>query len=223
MHRINLVESSIYHKLQYTFKATLNTVQLSTQDNKTYFSPKKNLLPLEVLKVYKNGIEQSTGFTVYYPDGKIVFDVANQATDIITLDTSYCYVNLDISFQNEFSLPKIVIDFDENIDFPLEIGSKNRRIDNYYVDIIVYSERYGSQKDYLNIIKDNVRSIPIIDFNQGFPINSDGTKNSSFVGPIVGYLDLDKIILRNLGYAEVVSDKYAYVGIAECVFVEYLT
>ncbi|MHA1754695.1 MAG: hypothetical protein ACTSYR_04175 [Candidatus Odinarchaeia archaeon] len=224
MYRINLIEASLYHHLEYTYKTTLVNQSLTTIDNIIYLSPRDHLLSLENLKLYKNGIEVEEGFTVYYPEGKIVFDVANQSDDQITLDASYCYMNIDTSFIGEFSLPKVIIDLDENIERPLEIGSKNRRIDTYYVEILIYSARKGEKNDLLNITKDSVRNkIPIINFNLGFPLNNDGTKNDSFTGPIVGYLEPENILIRDLGYVEVAGDVFAYVGLVECVFEEYLT
>ncbi|MBC7197044.1 MAG: hypothetical protein H5U39_07340, partial [Deferribacterales bacterium] len=75
-------------------------------DNKTYVitnSNKRFWDTSQTVTVKKNGSVISSGFTVQYPGGKVIFDVANAPTDTITVSGKYIPVSL-LGEANEWSL-----------------------------------------------------------------------------------------------------------------------
>ena len=85
------------------FIASFGETLLNSGDNKTYYAMRgywaqsytqaPSIQPLTLPPippvVYKNGVVQSSGFTTNATEGQVIFTVANQPTDVITLDYTY--------------------------------------------------------------------------------------------------------------------------------------
>ena len=77
-------------ELAYTYGWEFIVVgeKVYSDDNKTYYAVQQ-FWKTGTAKVYKNGSEETTGFTVDEIEGKVVFDSALQPTDIVTVDYTY--------------------------------------------------------------------------------------------------------------------------------------
>jgi hypothetical protein len=221
--RNSLIEASLYYHLQHALKGTFTNQLLTTNDYLTYISPYKNLLPLEPVFVYKNGEDVTAAVKIYYPEGKVVFEQQNSSSDNITLSASYCLVDIKTTYEESFVPPVVLVDVAMIRSAPLELGTVVKRRNVCNIEIIAYTESKVQVNELLDMVVGSILGgVPIIDYNQGFPLNSDGTKNINYTGPIIGYLELSgDIVVRDLGYVELINEAYAYCGIVELEMEEF--
>ncbi|HZU01525.1 MAG TPA: hypothetical protein VFA10_17790 [Ktedonobacteraceae bacterium] len=87
----------------YFLAVTGETLLQADSSNTTYYAQRgfwassytqapsiqPNTLPAIPPVIYKNGVVQSSGFTINYTEGMVTFSSANLSTDVITAD--YCY------------------------------------------------------------------------------------------------------------------------------------
>ncbi|MGE4413590.1 MAG: hypothetical protein AB7E45_07905 [Candidatus Caldatribacteriota bacterium] len=205
-YRLLYLENSIYYALLEYLATQKLGERLITTDNITYTGftglPLNFLRPL---KVYKNGLEIDTGYVVNYLQNKITFDTPNNPSDVITVDYYYNFVEAITSFPDdinlEITIPSIAIDYDFTVSRPIELGTKRRReyADRYILQL--YTSSDTERKVITDMLTQDLllRSIPYIDFDLGYPLNVDGTKNLNYNPALqtIGYIDFDNITTRS--------------------------
>jgi len=201
MERTRNVENSLYYAFCEKFSRLKEKDTLQTDDNQEYKFSYSPLSPFHDVTIYKNGVSITSGFVINYRDGILTFDSPNLPEDVIEADYYYQYVTVLLSFpddiENKLVVPSIVIDNNENTNRPLELGTRKRRYENYEFNIIIFGRRDGERKDLCDIAKEIFRGEkPLIDFNQAFPLNQDGTLNTAFnkEAQTIGYLDFEDIV-----------------------------
>lgn len=179
-----LIELTLFYKLQDLFSTSKNAERISSADFKTYNLKYTNIQPQYPVNVYVDGV-LSSAYTIDYVNGIITFASALVSTNIVTVDYTYCPVNIYDEGRNplsqDFKYPAVAVYEDTASLHPYELGTGNREIRSYWI-FEVYAERGGENNDIKDAIVDMMQEdpFPIIDYNLGFPINRDGTKNTSF-------------------------------------------
>jgi hypothetical protein len=179
-----LTELSLYYKLRESLSIKKSADLAKSVDFSLYTLKYNNITTTLDVVVYKNGTIATSGYVVDYINGTIKFDTALTSSDQVKADYYYCPFNLYDESSNEltdnFKYPAIAIYEDDTDTTPYELGNSSTEKTKSYV-IQVWSERGGERNDATDSIVEMLEgSIPIIDYNAGFPTNSDGTKNTSF-------------------------------------------
>jgi hypothetical protein len=195
-----LIELSFFHYIKDSLKRTRSKERPKSADFRTYNLKYINILSKYPVKVYVNGQERSsTTYNVDYNNALIIFNTALTSTDVVEVDYTYCPVNV----YDEGTTPKSV-DFQYPAVAVYEMGSRfqakelgsNKKEKHPTWILDVWTERGGERNDLtdslVKMFEDG--NFSIIDYNLGFPTNSDGTINSSFSEDnIVGYMYVDSI------------------------------
>jgi hypothetical protein len=180
-----LTELSLYYKLRETLSIKRTADLAKSVDFLTYTLKYNNITTTFDVVVSVNGTIATSGYVVDYINGAIKFNNALTASDQVKVDYYYCPFNLYDESSNEttdnnFKYPAIAIYEDDTDTQPYELGSASTEKIKTYV-IQVWSERGGERNDATDSIVEMLEgSIPIVDYNAGFPTNADGTKNDSF-------------------------------------------
>jgi hypothetical protein len=184
MKTTRLVELSLYYKLKDSLSIKRTGETLTSVDFISYNLKYDNITTTFDVVVYVDGEIATSGYVVDYINGIIKFDSALSSSNIVKADYYYCpyriYDESSSETTDNFKYPAIAIYEDETETEPYEIGTATtEKVKSYVVQ--VWSERGGERNDVTDSIVEILeRSIPIIDYNAGFPVNNDGTKNMSF-------------------------------------------
>jgi hypothetical protein len=221
-----LVELSIYYKLQDSLSNNRTGDIAKTTDYTTYSLKYNNILPNHPVIVYKNNIVfNSNNYTIDYTNGLIRFNVSMTLSDEIKVDYTYCLVNIydegTSPLSNDFKYPAVSVVEDTAIHHPFELGNSNREKHAYWI-FQVWSERGGERNDLTDSLVDVLKeNFIIIDYNQGFPLSSDGSKNITFdSNQIIGYATPDSINYSKGGSLDI-GDKPKYFTEIHAVLIYY--
>lgn len=201
MKLLRLIEQSVYYAVMDCLTINIADETLTTNDNyyKIYKSRYNNWSVTGNVVVKKNNEVVSSGITLDYVNGKVIFASANTSTDVIKLTYSPCSVNLVQAYPDDptsIKLPTVSIEHSETEERGYEIGSSSRKEINMWFFIDIFAQRSGQRSDIVDTIKEYFdMDIPVINYNNGFPTNSDGSKNNNFDIFIqtIGYLQTDSI------------------------------
>lgn len=179
-----LTELSLYYMLRDTLSIKKTKDIAKSVDFLSYSLKYNNITTTYDVVVSVNDIEATSGFVVDYINGVVKFDTALIASDIVKVNYYYCPFNLYDESSNELTdnakFPAIALYEDETDTRPFELGtSQTEKVKTYIIQ--VWSERGGERNDATDSIVEMLEgSIPIVDYNNGFPVNADGTKNLAF-------------------------------------------
>jgi hypothetical protein len=179
-----LTELSLYYKIKDTLSIKRTGEVLKSVDFLSY-SLKYNNIPTAFEVVVKvDGTVATSGYAVDYINGLIKFISPLTASNTVTADYYFCPFNIYDEGSNEstdnLKYPAIGI-YEDNADaIPFELGSSNtEKIKEFVIE--VWSERGGERTDAVDTLVEMLEgNIPIINYNDGFPYNTDGTINMSF-------------------------------------------
>lgn len=149
--------------------------------------------------VYDNGsLVSSADYTVNFVGGFITFDSA--PTGPITADFSYDVYKFTLSWPEEDltrdKLPLIVLDLVDYNFSGLQVGGG--RIYAYSFAMHVFENSDEEAQDVVDAILNKfTHYLPVIDFNQGTPLNNDGTLNS-FYSSTGQYLGQAEILIESM-------------------------
>lgn len=213
-----LVELSLVYKIQEVLSVQRLGEVLNSVDYKNYNLKFPNVQASLPFKIYVDNQEQSSGFTVNYSNGIVMFDTSINPTSVVKADYYYCPVHIyDESSSakdqnNDFKYPAVAIYEDDSIHVPYELGNPTKEIHSTWV-IEVCCERGGERNDITDMIMEMFNDhIDIIDYNLGFPLNTDGTKNLSFdPNNIAGVMYADSINYNKGGSLDI-GDKPKYLS-----------
>lgn len=207
MEKTRLVELSLYYKLKDVLSRS-RTGEIATSANFSNYNLKYSSIQTQYpVTVHVNTVTyNSSGYSVDYINGKINFNVPLTSSDVVSVDYTYCPINIyDESTSpesNDFKYPALAVYEYEREDIAYELGSNSKELHPTWI-IDVWAERGGERNDITDIVAslfDDNTTIPVIDFNQGFPTNSDGTINTSFdSSKVIGYMFTDSIKYRKGG------------------------
>jgi hypothetical protein len=211
-----LIELTLFHHVKSIFARTRKEKPKSA-DFRTYSLKYTNILPEEV-KVYKNGfLVGNTEYFADYINSIIVFNLQQSSSDVIEVEYRYCPINIYDEGSNpsddNFKYPAIAIFEIDSDHIGKELGS-NKKEKHPTWGMEVWTERGGERHDITDTIVESLEegTLPILNYNDGFPVESDGSINDSFdYGNIVGYMSFDSINYRKGGSLDI-GDKKKYIA-----------
>jgi hypothetical protein len=202
MQRTRLIELSIFEKIQDRLSRTISKGATTSANFLTYKLKYNNIRTQYPVVVYANGIVyNSSGYSVDYVNGIINFNTPLTSVDVVQVDYTYCYVNVyDESMSpsdNNFAYPAVAVYEMRRHDVGFELGNNVAEMHPRWV-IEVWADRGGERNDYTDLIVNMLEegmTLPIIDFNIAFPVNADGTINTSYseIGQRIAYMFIDGI------------------------------
>lgn len=150
----------------------------------------------EPVRVYRNGdLVDENEYNVSYITGRIVFNSDQVAEDIITADfgLNWCTV-LDSFPDTPFEQCVITVEQGMSNSSPLELGGNSRWIYTQFF-LNVYPESTARRDDYSQFVRDllDTRDIPLLDYGDGFPLNTNGTINQNYVEKRIGTISFEAI------------------------------
>lgn len=185
MERTRLIEYSLYYKIQDKLSRRRKKEKPKTLDSQTYNLRSVDVLPQYPVEVFVNNIQQQGNFTVNYLDGIVTFDFPLNTTDTVEISYTYCTHTIYDESNNprveEFVSPAVAIHRQNRTDKAFELGNAEREEHSMWV-IDVWSYRGGERHDATDMLTRmfEVESLPIVDYNLGFPLEQNGTKNDNF-------------------------------------------
>lgn len=216
MQLLRLIHRSVYYAVCDALTINVKDETLTTNDYLNYTSVYKNWHTTGNVIIKKNDVVVPSGFTLNYESGGVVFSSTNISSDIIKLTYSPCSVNVVEAFpEDEIVLPTVSIENETISERPFEIGSSSTKDMRLWFYIDVFAKRSGQRTDLIDILKNYFdNDIPVYNYNSGFPINSDGTKNDSFDAETqrLGYLQAEDSINITMLRSLDMSNVEQYVG-----------
>lgn len=178
------MELSLYYKIREHLAIKKTNEKLNSVDRISYPLRYNNIPALFNVVVLVNEIEATSGYAVDYINGIVKFDTVLTVTDKVKATYYYCPFNIYNESSNEttdiLKLPAIGIYEDATDTQPFELGNSRTEKTKTYV-IQIWSEHGGERNDATDSIVELLEgSLPIIDYNEGFPTNEDGSKNQTF-------------------------------------------
>lgn len=196
-----LVELTFWYKVQEALGQQRLKETATSADFLTYTLKYNSIIYSSPITVYINGITQNSSFyTVNYTQGLITLKNKITSSDIVQVDYSYCPINMYDESTNptskDFKYPAVAVYEQKRNDVPYELGNAKRMLEPTWV-FDIWAERGGERNDISDIIMELLEenNIPIIDYNQGFPVNADGSLNPSFnyTSQTIGYITTNSI------------------------------
>lgn len=179
-----LTELSLFYKIRDTLSIKRTGESPTTVDYKTYTLKYNNITTSQQAVVYTGGAVVTSGCAVDYINGVVKFNSPLTSSNAVTVDYYFCPFNIYDEGSNEttdnFKYPAIAIYEHQADTQAYELGnSATEKIKTFIIEL--WTERGGERTDATDQLVTMLEgSIPIIDYNQGFPYNSDGTLNTSF-------------------------------------------
>lgn len=203
-----LIELSLFYKIRELLAVKKTNEVAKSVDFSTYTLKYKNVEPSKEVVVKVDGVETTEGYRLDYLNGIIHFDTPLSSLNKVEVSYFYCNFNIYDESSNEttdnFKYPAIAIYEDYTDTRGYELGSSQTEKTKTYI-IQVFSERGGERNDVTDSIVEMLEgSIGITDYNEGFPLNEDGTINTSFdPNNIVTYSVTESINYRKGGSLDI--------------------
>lgn len=170
--------SLIMHLRNNLFFSAENEV-LNTKDNIRYTTRFNPWVISTPFNIYRDGaLVAPDEYTLNYLNNTITFNT--EQVGIISADYSYNWVKIVDTWPDElYQTPVISLQSGLIREKGLQIGGGTKVYIDCYLNI--FARNRAARDDIVEIVKDVLsKDIPLIDFNKGFPVNEDGTKNSNF-------------------------------------------
>ncbi len=179
-----LIELSLFYKLRELLSVKKTNDIAKSVDFISYQLKYNNISTVHDVIVKVDGSIVLSGYSVDYLNGVIKFENGLAVDNIVKVDYYYCKFNIYDESSNEttdnFKYPAVAIYEDVTNTRAYELGSSQTEKTKTYI-IQVYSEQGGERNDVTDSIVEMLEgSIGITDYNYGFPLNEDGTLNTSF-------------------------------------------
>jgi hypothetical protein len=182
MRLTRLVKLSLLHYLRQFFVRSIKGEVATTKDYRCFSGASKPWLPSRDLLVYCNGSPlPSSTFSANYQGGYVTRATAGDASDVIQLYYSYNWLHIVSSWPSDdvMVLPVLAVQSGPRSELPLELGGPDRIQYLFHLELFTADE--GARDDISDELRDVFsRRASLIDFNLGFGINADGTKNVDF-------------------------------------------
>jgi hypothetical protein len=199
------------------FKIKKTGEKPKSADFRTYNLKYTNIQLNEEISVSVDGTLVSTGYSVDYINGIILFESPLTSTSVVSVDYYYCPINIYIDGESpsspEFKYPAIAIYEADSKGVPIELGSsKKERYANWVLEI--WTDRGGENSDIKDTLMDFFdEELNIIDYNVDFPINRDGSKNTLFDADAntIGFATCESINSAKSGSLDI-GDKPKYLN-----------
>jgi hypothetical protein len=181
MKESRLIDRSILFYLRENIWLEAQGEVAETSDYITYYGEQDNWVWTRPVAVYSNGNPvPSTDYRVDYLSGAVVFEYKLSPTDTIALYYSYNWADIVDEYPDElFEKPVIALLAGPSSYKPLELGGADQRVISYYAE--VFALNVGQRDDLADELVELLRKdIYLVDYNYGFPIDEDGSKNKDF-------------------------------------------
>lgn len=194
-----LVSLSMHYFLPYKLSVSVLDEVATTSDSKVYNLKYSNLVETKPILVRIDGAPIDSSKYDYYPsDGKVVFSETLDSQSVIAVDYHYSPINVVGTHRDDFIQPPIVaVETSGDSETGVELGTKSKWVRTEF-RINLYARSEGQRDDLTDSIKVALDdSMPIWNFNDGFPVLADGRQNPSFdVTNVVGYVLFDNPVVR---------------------------
>jgi len=219
---------SIFYALYEALADSRTKDKGQTQDFLTYKFSEDDWLWSTPVNIYINGTPVESGFRVDYRKGQVIFDTPQDPNAVVEADYSYCFVKLHPDFpvatEDDYvgiELPAVSIEHVSKGASGGELGSQLARVIEHRFEITVWAQRAGQRDDISEMIENCLwKGIYLVDFNQGYPILQDGSKNPNYdkIAQSIGFLEFTNVIIRPMGveqFGEEYGEVKRYVTLIE--------
>lgn len=214
-----LAHYSFYYFIRERLSHSVLKAETSTEDKKVFVLPNQRLVVTKPITVYIDDNEvDSSLYSVYPETGILVFDESVEG--VVTADYFYSFISvLDAYADDLISPPFLSIENRSDDSTPGELGSDATFI-SYDFRINLFGENEGNRDDLVDELKKAIyNSCPIIDFNNGFPVDENG-KLVDFEKEVIGYMDLGlpRVVRNPLNSSDVIERCRAIIYVSGEVF-----
>lgn len=155
--------------------------QSTRQDQRTFVLQHTNLVPTRPIFVYVDGeLIEPDSYNIYPQDGRIVFSSPLESTSV-TADYHYSFIDVVDAYRKDIlNAPIVAIENVSDSERGMEIGTNTKLVTAEF-RIHIYAATEGQRDDITDSIKRALdKTMPIWDFNKGFPVLYGGEINPSF-------------------------------------------
>ena len=195
MQRTRLVDLSLYYYIKdsilvqngYIYNRAGAILTQDVNDQLKYVSDINNWVYVDLVSypvvVYDGGVVvDASNYTINFVDGNITFS-GYTPTGIVTADYSYDIYKMQVEWTDDIfdrnDLPFILIESMPDYTEGFQIGGGKRQVLSYRIQVFDLSD--PESKDITDLLDDYLdHYLPIINYNDGMPLNFDGSKNTSF-------------------------------------------
>jgi hypothetical protein len=211
MEKTRLVELSLYHKLQDALSRYRAKERPKSADFSIYNLKYNSVQTKSPVNVYVNGsLKDISNYSIDYINGIISFNSQLTSMDVVEVDYTYCPINIYDESSNpesdDFKYPAIALYEMNRKDEAYELGNAKKEMHPTWV-VEVWAERGGERNDITDMVVDMFEegTMNVVDYNIGFPTNTDGSKNDNFneENQIIGYMYCDSINYRKGGSLDI--------------------
>lgn len=150
------------------------------------------------INIYLNGDLLDPSFYDVYPNSGEIEIRDEIGSGQLTADFWFNYLPIKPAYMGEHQTPYLSIDIGPNSESPFEIGGNNLFIMRFRLDL--YASNPDQRDDFSYEVANCLEGInvPLIDFNIGFPYDSQGKLNRSFSVPLqtVGKIQFSDITVH---------------------------
>lgn len=158
------------------------------RDTRTFALKHNRLVPTRTISVYVDGeLISVDGYKVYPQDGLLVFS-SPLGSASVTVDYHYSLIDVVDAYRKDvLNAPIVAVENVGDKERGMEIGTDSKLVTAEF-RINVYANTEGQRDDVTDFIKRALdKTMPIWDFNKGFPVLYGGEINPTFdVNKIVG-------------------------------------
>ncbi len=168
---------------------------LVSNDGLLFESQHKNFVVTKPIEVFvDNQKVSSDGYDVYPLLGAIRFK--HEVGGTVTASYNYTFINvLNRTESDLIQPPLIAFENNSDSDYSFELGSTLSNIQALYY-IHLYSINESQRDDLCDVLKKSLRkTLPVKDFNKGFPLTSDGILRNISI-PVVNYATFSNVNIK---------------------------
>lgn len=173
-----LSQLSMNYYIRHVMSFHIEGEKPSTTDRVSYKLRRGNLVVTKDIDVYIDGaLVDKDKYDVYPQDGLIVFKTPTAAGEEVTCDYWFTFVNVLDAYtsEEEIDIPLVAIDDIGDEEEAIELGSTNKLVYVTY-KLNVYGNSEAQRDDMVDMLRPafSDQSVPIWDFNRGFPVDYEG-------------------------------------------------
>lgn len=179
---LRLQEYSLHYFLKKHLAFSTTNEILATNDNKSYKAKHGDWIVDSHVFVFRNGkIVPSGEYVANYRDGIVSFKTAQDPDVKITASYFYNWIEVTPSFPDELSnKPIISLEMGPSREGALQLGGGRWVYTMYHLNVFALNR--AQRDDMAQMIRETLEDYeaPLVDYNLGFPMLSDGARNPSY-------------------------------------------
>lgn len=198
MRTLRLIHLSLFHFLRNNIYRDVINEPVVVDDNFKCKANFDSLLPSKpVFVLPQHSIVPISGCVINYVTGEILLPEDSVEDDTVRLTYSYNWVDIRYAWPDElFDTPVAAIYPGASTETGFELGSSTKEIfTRFYIDVFALDE--FQRDDIAQEVREAFDNrVPLIDYNKGFPIKANGTKDEEFSSDSleIGSIEIDENI-----------------------------